>query len=148
MKYFTKEWWFGDAPDADLVFEHYRAYISTVRDRLPAQLIDLYENHTLHDAEVKRIAMSATGGTVELELLGWDIELQNQVRYNLAFSGVTSFEQVFPEAEYVEQELGDLGYWECEHLGSETEMRMLFATEATFTVRFSDFSFKASAVMA
>lgn len=148
MKFFTKEWWFGDAPDADLVFERYHAYISGVRDRLPAQLVDLYENHTLHDAEVKRIAMSAVGGTVELELLGWGVELPNQVRYNLRFSGVSAFEQVFPEAEYVEQELGDLGYWECEYLGSEVEVRMLFATDATFTVRFSDFAFKASPVRA
>lgn len=148
MKFFTKEWWFGDSEGDDLVFERYRDYIESVRDRLPSQLVDLYENHTLHDAEVKRVSMSATGGTVELELLGWDVELQNHVRYKLIFSGVSSFEQVLPEAEYVEQELGDLGYWECEHLGSEVEMRMLFATEATFTARFSGFAFQACGVRA
>lgn len=148
MKFFTKEWWFGNSPDADLVVEKYLAYIATVRDFLPAQLMDLEENHTLHDSEVKRIAMSAVSGTVELELLGWDMGFQNQVRYSLNYSGVTLFEQVFPDAEYVEHELGDLGYWELEFLGSETEMRMLFATGATFTVRFSGFAFKASAVRA
>ena len=148
MKFFTKEWWFGDSVDDDSVFERYRDYISSVRDSLPEQLVDLHENHTLHDAEVKRMVMSATRGALQLELLGWDLALSNQIRYELTFSGVTWFDLALPEAEHVQREFGDLGYWECEYLGSEIEVRLLFATEATFTVRFSDFAFRACAVAA
>lgn len=145
MKFFTKEWWFGDDAGDDAVFERYRDYISSVRDHLPRSLLDLHEQHTLHDSALKRMALCASGGTLELELVGWDVPLQQQVRYTLLFSGVARVDLDFPESEHVEQKLGDLGYWECEYLGPEIEMRMLFSTETTFTVRFSDFAFQACA---
>ncbi|MGR6730273.1 hypothetical protein, partial [Aeromonas veronii] len=65
-----------------------------------------------------------------LVLDGWNRELQYQVRYVLRFAAVRHLEQRRPEQEFVEQELGDLGYWECEWLGSATEIRMLFVSSA------------------
>lgn len=64
-----------------------------------------------------------------MELRGWDVQLQNPTYYTLKFSGVTEFEQVLPQQEYVESELGDLGYWEIEALSPGIEIRMLFVSE-------------------
>lgn len=146
MKFFTKIWWESGCENAEHLFAEYDAYFSSIRDRLPKSLIELHEEHTLHDSEVKRITSYPLEGNVSMELLGWDINLQFPVRYHLNFLGVSRFEQIFPQEEYVEQELGDLGYWECESISSSTEMRMLFISGAQFTVVFSGLDLTCSTV--
>ena len=146
MKYFTKVWWDGGCKDAMHLFAEYDAYFLSIRDRLPKALIELHDEHTLHDSNIKRIIVEPLDSNVVIELLGWDVNLQFPVKYVLKYLGVSRFEQVFPQEEYVEQELGDLGYWECEDLLSSKEMRMLFVSGAQFTVVFSGFELTASAV--
>ena len=141
MKYFTSEWWASAGKSAGDAFEQYEAYLATVRTHLPPALVELEAGHTLHDSEVKHIACDFASSTVTLRLHGWDQELQHKVHYSLRFSDVSMFEQVLPQQEYVESELGDLGYWECELLGAEVEVRMLFVSRAEFRVRFRTFSF-------
>lgn len=79
-----------------------------------------------------------------MEFLGWDCKFQFPVRYQLQFLGVSRFEQIFPQADDVEQELGDLGYWEYEKLSQGIEMRMLFVSGAEFVILFSGFEFSSS----
>ncbi|MBC3873362.1 DUF4085 family protein [Undibacterium flavidum] len=144
MKYFTKAWWENGCEDAQQLFAEYNAYLESIQDQLPKELIQFNELHTLHDAEIKRIAFSQVDAKLNMDFLGWDYEFQFPVRYHLQFLSVSRFEQIFPQADYVEQELGDLGYWEYEKLSQGIEMRMLFVSGAEFIVLFSGFEFSSS----
>jgi hypothetical protein len=142
MKYFTHEWWmnFGGTHDMS-VFARYDSYLASIADKLPKELLDFHREHTLHDAEVKKIFSSFPQKSIQMEFRGWDIQLQNPIYYTLKFSGVTEFEQLLPQQEYVESELGDLGYWEIEALNQDIEIRMLFVSEAKFKIIFEGFSY-------
>src|SRR5207244_97753 len=95
-------------------------------------------------AEVKGITSEFHKHAVVMKFEGWDRDLKYRVDYTLAFSDVSLFEQRLPEQEYVEAELGDLGYWECELVPSGIEVRMLFVSSAEFRIVFSGFSFEHS----
>ena len=144
MKFFTSEWWANGGEDAEAVFERYERYLASIRPKLPAPLVTFEAEHTLHDAEVKRITSEFHNRTVVMKFEGWDRNLQYGVDYTLSFSGVSIFEQQFPEQEYVESELGDLGYWECELISSGIEVRMLFASSAEFRIVFTGFAYEHS----
>lgn len=136
MKYFTKEWWGSGAEGIDGVFERYEAYFTSISPRLPAALVELHRQFTLHDARVARCVTSTERRTLQLLLHGWDRGFQNRLAYTLNFQGLSHFEQVFPVGNG-HQEIGDLGYWEVEERPEGIEMRMLFASDAEFTVLFS-----------
>ncbi|NKF24265.1 hypothetical protein [Solimonas marina] len=139
MRYFTSEWW-RSGGERDVAVA-YRSYLSSVTNQLPEAALALDREHTLHDAEVKRIQSDFSKGTVSLQLLGWNQAFNEKIRYSLHFSGVTAFEQAFPQEEYVESELGDLGYWEWEVVPTGTELRMLFASSAEFRIVFRALAF-------
>ena len=142
MKFFTREWWEAGSADAEAVFERYEAYMSGIRSRLPPGIVELEAKHTLHDAELKVVQVDLRERSVLLVLDGWNQELQHKVRYALKFSGVGFFEQQLPQQDYVESELGDLAYWECELLHSEVEVRMLFVSTAEVRITFTGFTFE------
>lgn len=142
MKYFTREWW-ESGDDGDVApFEAYARYLDSVRASLPPQLLQLHDDYTLHDAEVKFIRSDFGERTVVMVLEGWDAPLQNPLRYELRFSEVSEFEQVLPQQAHVEFELGDLGYWECELLPAAVAVRMLFSSNAQFRIVFKGFTFQ------
>jgi hypothetical protein len=141
MKYFTREWWAADCPEAESVFRKYNSYLASVRSALPERLVELDSQHTLHDSELKHVRCNFEDRTVEWVLHGWDRELKHKVRYRLAFAGVIEFEQQLPLQEYVEEELGDIGYWECEMQEKDIEVRVLFISGAEFRVVFANFNF-------
>ena len=62
--------------------------------------------------------------------------------YEIKFIDVKELNQVLPQGDEVESELGDLGYWEYEILNENIEMRILFASDAQFNIIFKDFEFK------
>lgn len=141
MKYFTREWWEnGDGVQSP--FERFAAYVASVQALLPESLLDLWNQHTLHDAEVKRIDSRFASRTLVMTLDGWDRELENPVRYSLKFEGAIEFDQVLPSGPDIEEELGDLGYWEFEISDLGVEVRMLFVSGAEFRVLFEEFSFE------
>ncbi len=142
MKYFTKEWWERGCEDAQPLFQRYEAYLASVRSQLPPELVAFDAAHTLHDSEVKRIICNFEDKTVTLVLHGWNQKLEYPVRYTIRFTGVSLFDQQLPQQEYVEAELGDLGYWEFESLESATEVRMLFVSSAEFRIVFTGFAFE------
>ena len=141
MKYFTTDWWFSDCEDSEAVFAKYDSYFASISSSLPPALLEFKELHTLHDAEVKVIRSDFEKKNIAIEFNGWDIDLSYPVRYVLQFSGVSQFDQILPEQDYVESELGDLGYWEIEMIGSGIEMRMLFVSTAEFRILFSGFNY-------
>ena len=147
MKYYTKEWWSSGCKDRTIGEKYYEYYKSIV-SKLPAKLIDLEDNHTIHDANIKNIHSNFNNQIVSIYLRGWDRKLEKPVRYTLNFSGVKEFEQNLPQEEFVESELGDLGYWEFELIDNLIEMRMLFASDAEFKIIFRDFDFSFEAITA
>ena len=148
MKYFTPEWWSSGCEGADAVFDKYQHYIESIRDRLPEAALAFDASYTLHDSEVKLIISDFERRTLRLTFLGWDTAFETKTRYRLAFDEVALFEQQFPQQEYVESELGDVGYWEWEAVAAGTELRLLFASSAMFRLRFKEFSFEHEAVQA
>lgn len=141
MKYFTNEWRSGDCEDFS-AFDRYDKYLESVAHLLPSNLMRFRSECTLHDSRVEKIACFLAQQLVHLELRGWDVPLEHPIYYRLRFSGVKEFEQVFPQGEFVESELGDLGYWEIEAVTQGTEVRMLFVSEAQFRIVFEGFSFE------
>jgi hypothetical protein len=147
MKYFTSEWWSSGCED-ETVFERYKEYLDSVAAKLPDQLISIQEKYTLHDSNLKEIKSNFESDSVSIRLRGWDIAFEKEIEYSLLFIGVTEFNQLLPQQEYVESELGDLGYWEYEVLNEGTEMRMLFASNAEFSIRFQGFEFTCKQIKA
>jgi len=141
VKYFTPEWWASGCDDAQMVFQQYENYLASIRPQLPPKLVELEAEHTLHDAEIKHIVSDFNNRTVTMILNGWNRKLEYPVRYTVHFSDVSLFDQRLPQQDYVEEELGDLGYWECEVIGSAIELRMLFVSSAEFRIVFADFDF-------
>jgi Protein of unknown function (DUF4085) len=150
MKYFTHEWWSSDAPQEEKVevFERYRRYLASVAEKLPQELVRFESECTLHDAQVKKIFCSFHEKEVIIELLGWNRGFEHQIYYSLKLMGVIEFNQIMPQKEDVESELGDLGYWEIERVNSGIEVHMLFASGAEFTVIFKEFGFSANEIAA
>jgi len=141
MKYFTSEWWATEQDDFEKIFKEYDEYFVSIKSKLPNSLVELYENHTLHDSRVTSIRSDFDKRKVLLDLLGWDIHLNEPVLYNLVFDNVSFFIQDLPKERAAWSELGDLGYWECEWLAKQIEIRMIFASGAEFKMVFDDFSF-------
>jgi hypothetical protein len=142
MRFFTRSWWESGSEAADERFQAYAAYIDSVRDRLPPDILELDAQHTLHDSEVKEVRCDFVRQAVQVVLNGWNRDLQYRVRYCLNFTEVSEFEQLLPPQEQLEEELGDLGYWECEWIGGKSQVSMLFVSGAEFRVVFQGFSFE------
>lgn len=143
MKYFTSDWWASGCEEPPDVFERYNAYLSSVRTRLPAAMVDFNARHTLHDSRLESTVCDFDNRTVGMRLLGWDQVFERRVHYKLCFSGMSRFHQAVPICECIEPELGDLGYVEIEVIEPALEMRMLFASSAEFRINFTDFAFEA-----
>ena len=142
MKYFTSEWWESGGED-ETVIEKYRDYYSSIESSLPKALQDFNSSHTLHDSNVKEVKCDFSKSNVHIKFRGWDMSLNNVVVYEVEFGGISSFSQSLPKGDYVESELGDLGYWEYEVTKGGIEMRMLFASGAEFSIEFTSFNFNA-----
>jgi Protein of unknown function (DUF4085) len=141
MKYFTSEWWNSGCEGAEELFHRYQRYLESVKDRLPERVLAFNAHHTLHDSQVQSITSNFEERSLQIVLLGWDVALSNRTRYRLFFDDVRLFEQQLPQQYYVESELGDIGYWEWEAVAEANELRLLFASNATFRIRFKEFSF-------
>lgn len=140
MKYFTTQWWSSGCKD-ESVIPKYKKHLSDIKHLLPQKLVALESDFTLHDAQVKKIISDISNRTVTIILLGWDRNLESRLGYTLVFSGVDRFVQTLPQEEYVESELGDLGYWEIQATEDYVEISMLFASDAEFSITFKGFDF-------
>ena len=137
MKYFTSEWWASGCDD-ESVIKKYHDYYSSISSQLPTDILALEKEHTLHDSNIESIHSDFTNKIITINLDGWDQELNNPVTYEISFKGVSSFNQTLS---LDDNSFGDLGYWEYEIIGSNIEMRMLFASSAQITIIFKDFRF-------
>jgi hypothetical protein len=142
MKYFTLDWWRGDA-DSDI--EEYSSYLDDIRPQLSSKLSQFVDTINLHDAQIISFDLDTTGR--KLEFL-----------FNALFpsSGPASFEHhrlslIYEEVSHInsistpEKALGgpagygDLGYDEIELVQEQLfEHRLLFSSGIELQIRFKD----------
>ena len=122
MTFFTRDCWASDEAD-DSVFDRYRKHFDQLRPQLPAAILALDAEHTLHDAQVVSVVLDVAN-SLELILDGWDQPLQNPIRYKLHCTEVSRFEQRFSSGDGAIQP-SDLAYWEVDVVAAGIEMRML-----------------------
>jgi hypothetical protein len=144
MKFFTSEWLSSGCPDAPV--DEYRAHYSSIRSKLPAELVILDDTHTLHDARVEKITCSFSDRKMVINLLGWNQGFQFRVRYALRFEGVADFEQRLPIGGKRVPGEEDLLHWEYDLVRDDVEMRILFASGTEFKITFRAFEFDHEAV--
>jgi hypothetical protein len=148
MKYFTPEWWSSGCEGADDVFGRYQSYLESVKGQLPQGTLAFDASHTLHDSVLKSVACDFEARTTQLTFLGWDTAFEKRTHYRLFFGEIALFEQSFPQQQNAVSGRDDVGYWEWEALPGGTELRLLFASDAMFRLRFKEFSFEYAAAQA
>jgi hypothetical protein len=141
MKYFTPEWWMK-ADGSTQVAETYRAYLSTVREQLPAALLEFADDHTLHDSTILRVDENSEKRTLLILFDGWNQRFDQRIQYTLKFSGVSHFDQSQLINEDARSQLGDVGYIELEPNAPHVEMRILFTSFIEVKIVFETFGFE------
>ena len=142
MKYFTLDWWRGDA---ECDFEQYDSYINSIRPQLTDNLALFVDNISLHDAQVVHFHLDVENKRIEFLLNAFfsSIGPTDVVRHNLrlAYQDVS----VFRSTSSPEKALGgpagygDLGYDEIEMLGEQAfEHRLLFSSGIEMQIQFKN----------
>jgi hypothetical protein len=140
MRFMTFDWWAGGCQDSSVI-DAYWSYFNSVADRLPGDAARLHREFTLHDSELRGVRIETASQRAAFELEGFDIRLEQSLRYSLTYLGVESIELAGVSAEPLRGPggLGQLGYDEFELLESGlTEHRMLFSTGTELTLTFRD----------
>lgn len=120
MRFLTLEWWLGDLPkDEDAARADWNAHFESIRDRLPVQLLELFDSYWLHDGRLHALNTNAATRTAEMVVDASNTFGGNYpVLYALRFSGVASLELNGGRLNKrsVSPGLGDLGYYEVDVL--------------------------------
>lgn len=138
-------WWGGSIEDSRIAIGSYRAYIDTIRSKLPPDLATLLDRVSLHDSKVARFSVNLAERQVLLILRGyvdpWRPEGITPRTITLKYDSVRSVESTHDTEEYktTSEHLdgSDLGYHELELLDDGVyEHRMLFASGIELVLRF------------
>jgi hypothetical protein len=124
-------------------------YFDSVREALPSSVIQLWDEYTLHDAQLTALKVDFDANEVTMDLHGFVGGLSEQCQYHLVFSGVV---QLLTEGS-PERPMGGpggfghLGYYEFEVLGDGLfESRMLFSTGTELTLQWSGLRVQAAVI--
>jgi hypothetical protein len=132
-------WWSGEsAEEAPDPSEEYGRYLTSIRDRLPADLLATQETVALHDCRLREARMEIADSSFILVLETFD----GDESLTLTYRGVTRLTTVADPAIGLggPAGYGDLGYTEVEVLPAGTfEHRLLFSSGIELGVVFSDF---------
>jgi len=138
MRFFTREWWSGDGNPK--VVTAYRRHFSSIRHRLPAELVALHERYSLHDGHVRSFSASDAHRKLRVVIDTWDnanvyrcLALEYGRVTSLHLSGADKSDIADPPS------WGDLGYHEVDIADGQLEHRMLFAGDLELHVRFGSF---------
>jgi hypothetical protein len=142
MKYFTIDWWRGDA---ECDFEQYRSYLESIRPQLPTQLADFVDNISLHDAQIIHFHLDVAHGRLEFLLSALfpsdgpaELEYHN---LQLVYQGVSGFYSTATPQKALggPASFGELGYDEIELLSEQLyEHRLLFSSGIEMQIQFKD----------
>jgi hypothetical protein len=146
MKYFTLEWW---ANHCDInVFDTYDTYINQNRTRILADLLQIYDEVSLHDARLRSMIVLPEVKTTSIELDGCRLlENGNYASREiwLSYSKVDYFKITADPNRGLAgpHGFGDLGYDEIEVIKDGLfEHRMIFSSGIEIQIRFEEFILK------
>lgn len=142
MKYFTLDWWRGDA---ECDFEQYHSYINSIRPQIAENLIEFMDNISLHDAHIIHFNLDMANGRLEFLLDAMfpssgpaDVEHHNP---KLVYEEVSAFHSTSTPKKALggPASYGELGYDEIELLGEQLfEHRLLFSSGIELQIQFKD----------
>jgi hypothetical protein len=141
MEFFTFDWWWAgqrpDGPNPNDAYDAYRAHLDTIRDRLPADVLRLEDELSIHDARLVSLDVDVAARTLTLILDGDDGQ-GGARRFTLGFTGVRSFHSTQSDEPALSGPTGygDVGYWEAHLAGGAFEHRLLFSTGIELRVVF------------
>lgn len=144
MKFFTFHGWSGlQTPEATACADPGRAYrehLSRIRERLPADLLRLEEDVSIHDARVDRLTLDPADALLTLELRGDDGK-GGPRRFSLEYSGVRRFDSLTHKNRSLPGPggYGDLGCWEIDLVRDGFEHRLLFSSGIEIHIEFKGF---------
>jgi hypothetical protein len=139
VNFFTMAWWCGvQTGEGGDPSSAYSAYLFTIHDRLPPDLLATQESVSLHDTRLRELEIQIAQGLLSLRLESY----VGDERFTLDYSGVERFESsadpkvgLGGPAGY-----GDLGYCEVAILSSGAfEHRLLFSTGIELVIVFRGF---------
>lgn len=90
MKYFTREWVNGDLSEGEWssVTQNYLAYLASVADQLPSQILELAFHTNLHDGLIQKAVLSIDNRQLELVVTCGDLQT-GYFDVTLVYFGVT-----------------------------------------------------------
>jgi hypothetical protein len=149
MKYFTLDGWIADqdlgAFDPESVnrpVREYKAYIESIRDRLPADLQNLLAQFSLHDGRLRSLTLDVAGRTAVVRFDAGDITMREGRDVSLHYGDVSVVESTSDPKRGLPgpHGYGDVGNDEIELFeDGGLEHRFLFSTGIQMRIRFRTF---------
>jgi hypothetical protein len=125
--------------------KQYRAYLESIRSRLPARFQHFLDLASLCDGEVLEISIEPSSAVASLRCTALDNASngRNGHYLRLNYHGVQNFQSIGPEEEsFGGDGYGDIGNDEIELLAEGVfQHRLLFSTGIEIAVTFRDFTF-------
>lgn len=145
MKYFTRAWATGGLTDADYesVLPSYRRHFDRIEGSLPAGLITLARELSIHDGLIRRVVVDRQADTLALELLCGDLQIgyfDLDLVYGQVDWGVVDIIALARRAEDRDTEIL-YDEVDCQSKGVY-EHRILFEPDDEIEIRFSRFELR------
>ncbi len=143
MKYFTKDWCFGDLDDDKIqeVKKNYWEYIDHIKDSLPFPLKLLATNINLHDGIIDKVSYFSEKKSLKIEGIFGDLEngyFKLEVKYlNISEPKIRVLKTIFEQQtiEVISDEIELVSPRLFSH-------RFLLSTKKKIEIRFSDIEIK------
>lgn len=143
MKYFTKDWCFGDLDDDNIqeVKKNYWEYINHIKDSLPFALKLLASNMNLHDGIISKASCSSEKKSLRIEGIFGDLQtgyFKLKIEYlNISEPDINDLKTIFEgrTIEIISDEIELVSQRLFSH-------RLLFSTKKEIEIRFSDIEIK------
>jgi hypothetical protein len=125
--------------------KEYRAYLESIRSRLPARFQHFVDLASLHDGEVLEISIEPSSAVASLWCRALDNESNGRDGHylRLDYHGLQNFQSICPEEQsFGGDGYGDIGNDEIELLAEGVyQHRLLFSTGIEIAITFNDFTF-------
>jgi len=152
MKYFTKEWCWGDLDNTELdsISEKYDSYINSVYLQLPFSLKLLTKSIPLHDGIVKKIRLSSRGRDLNLMGTFGDLEV-GYFNLEIGYKNVVEFDHTFASNTFNKKTI-EIIRDEIEILNRISQPifihKFIFSNKTEFEIKFHECNIKISGTKA
>jgi len=139
MKYFTKEWCFGNLKESMIqeTEDRYRGYIKSIYNRMSFSLKILYNNINMHDGIIRKVSFFKKSKTLIMQGVFGDLEV-GYFLLSIKYNNVSKVDRkllvkIFEnkEAEILSDEIEYLSDGNISH-------KMIFSTKKEIDIQFED----------